>query len=133
MCYNYYGSGGGGVELVYGGQRCLCVFCLCVFCACFCLFACLCSVCVCLSVRLSVYLYLSVCVPVWQFNNTAGFLKSKTNKTQALGLIRSRLRLNLGVSVKFRLGQLRLVEWKWSCRMWILKIQFNMKCEMALQ
>jgi hypothetical protein len=90
-----------------------------------CLSVCVACVCVCLSVRLSVYLYLSVCVSVWQFNNTAGFLKSKTNKilvvVQALGLIRSRLRLSLGVSVKFMLGQLRLVEWKWSCTMWILK------------
>ncbi len=65
---------------------------------------CLYGVCVCLSV----YSYLSVCVPVWQFNNTR-FLKSKKNKLQALGLFwlgRWRLRLSLGVRVEFRLGQL---------------------------
>jgi hypothetical protein len=65
------------------------------------LFVCVCVLCVCrVCVSLSVYCLLlsllcicqSVC-PVWKFNNTTGFFKSRTNKILILrfGLVRERL------------------------------------------
>ena len=53
-------------------------------------------------------------------SNTTGFVKSVSNKTKMCGFVWLECRWELVVTL--RLGQ-RAAIWKWSCRIWIWKIQ----------